>query len=141
MSRKENICERFVVSFALRFKINRQDRSSTIGFKGSQAVWILKGAFLGLWVFVFGTLVFLYLAVLRNLRPNTAVGLSVLAGYTTWNPLWWAALLIAIVGGCWVTRSWPGKSWFWISLVVTFLFPAGLIGFLLARASKLRHTG
>ena len=57
-----------------------------MGFEGSHAVWILKGAFLGLWVFVFGALVFLYLAVFRNLRPNTAVGVSVPAGYTTWNP-------------------------------------------------------
>ena len=104
-------------------------------------MWILKGAFLGLWVFVFGTLVFLYFAVFRNQRPNTAVGVSMLAGYTTWNPLWWATLLIAIIVGCLVTRSWPGKAWFWISLVVTFLFPAGLVGLFLAMAAKLRHTG
>lgn len=104
-------------------------------------MWILKGAFLGLWVFVFGTLVFLCLAVFRNLRPNMAVGLSVLAGYTTWNPPWWAAFLIAIVAGCLVTRSWPGKSWFWISLLVTFLFPVGLVGLFLATVAKLRHTG
>jgi hypothetical protein len=104
-------------------------------------VWIVKGVFLGLWVFTFGTVVLLYFAVFHNLRPNTAVGSSVIAGYTTWNPLWWAALPIAIVAGCSVTRSWPGKSWFWISLVVTFLFPAGLFGLFLAMAAKLRHTG
>jgi len=104
-------------------------------------VWILKGAFLGLWLFAFGTLVFLYVAVFRNLRPNTAVGVSVLASYTTWNPLWWAALRIAIVAGCLVTRSWPGERCFWISLVVTFLFPAGLLGLLLAIVAKSRQAG
>jgi len=104
-------------------------------------VWILKGAFLGLWVFAFGTFVFLYLAVFRNLRSNTAVGLSVLVGYTTWNPLWWAALAVAIVAGCLVARSWPGTRWFWISLMVTFLFPAGLLGLVLALVAKSRHAG
>jgi hypothetical protein len=104
-------------------------------------VWILKGAFLGLWFFAFGTLVFLYLAVYHNLRPNTAVGLSVLVSYTTWNPVWWGALAIAIVVGCLVVRSRPGKSWFWISLMVTLLFPAGLLGLILALLAKSRHAG
>jgi hypothetical protein len=104
-------------------------------------VWILKGAFLGLWAFVFGTLVFLYFAVFRNSRPNMAVGVSVLAGYTTGNPLWWGALPVAIIAGCLVTRSWPGKSWFWISLMVTFLFPAGFLGLVLVLIAKSRHAG
>ena len=104
-------------------------------------MWILKGSFLGLWLFAFGTLAFLYLAVFRNLRPNTAVGLSVLASYTTWNPLWWGALPVAIVAGCLAARSWPGNRWFWISLMVTFLFPAGLLGLVLALVAKSRHTG
>ena len=102
---------------------------------------ILKGSFLGLWSFAFGTLGFLCLTVFRNLRPNTAVGLSVITGQTTQNPLWWAALAIAIVGGCLVTRSWPGQRWLWISLMVTFLLPAGLLGLVLALVAKLRHVG
>ena len=104
-------------------------------------MWILKGTFLGLWLFAFGTIVFLYLTVFRNLRPNTAVGLSVLAGQTTWNPFWWAALSVAIVAGCLVARSWPGKRRLWISLIVTFLFPAGLLGLFLAIVAKMRHAG
>jgi hypothetical protein len=104
-------------------------------------VWILKGSFLGLWLFAFGTLAFLYLAVFRNLQPNTAVGLSALASYTTWNPLWWGALPIAIVTGCLATRSWPGNRWFWISLMVTFLFPAGLLGLVLALVARSHHAG
>jgi len=104
-------------------------------------VWILKGTFLGLWLFSFGTLVFLYLAVFRNLRPNSGVGLSALVGCTTWNPLWWSALAIAIVAGCLIAHSWPGQRWLWISLTVTFLFPAGLLGAVLALVARSRHAG
>ncbi len=46
-------------------------------------MWILKGSFLGLWVFAFGTLAFLYLNVYHPERRNYAIGLSVLAGQTT----------------------------------------------------------
>jgi hypothetical protein len=95
-------------------------------------MWILKGSFLGLWIFAFGTLVFLYLTLSRFGGPNRAIGRSVLAAYTTWNPLWWAALAISIVAGCLITRSWRGKGWFWIALMATFLFPAGLLVLILA---------
>jgi len=88
-------------------------------------VWILKGAFPGRWLFALGTLVLFCLAVFHNPRAITAVGLSVFAGQTTWHPFWWAALPVAIVAGCLLARSWPGKRWFGISLMVTFLFPAG----------------
>src|SRR5260370_30745450 len=91
--------------------------------KGSQGVWILKGAFLGLWFFAFGTLGFLYLAVYRNLRPNTAAGLSVLAGNTTWNPLLPGALPVAIVAGWFASRSSPGNLWTWTSPRATVSFP------------------
>jgi hypothetical protein len=104
-------------------------------------VWILKGSFLGLWVFVFGTFMFLYLAVFQDLRPNTVVAASVLASYTIWNSLWWAALGICLVAGCWVTRSWPGNRWLWIALIVTFLFPAGLLGIFLTLAARMRRGG
>jgi len=110
-------------------------------FKRRPSVWILKGSFLGLWVFAFGTLAFLYLNVYHPERRNYAIGLSVLAGQTTWNPLWWAALAIAIVAGCLVVRSWPGQRWLWISLMVTFLFPAGLLALVLALVAKSRHAG
>ena len=49
---------------------------------------MLKETFLGLWLFAFGTLAFLYFNVYHPVRRNTAVGLSVLVDYTTRNPLW-----------------------------------------------------
>src|SRR5260370_42593856 len=118
MSRKEKYLRPVFFIFCAAFVISIcgivQAQSS---LKGSQAVWILKGAFLGLWFFAFGTLGFLYLAVYRNLRPNTAVGLSVLPGNTTWNPLWWGALPGALVAHCLASPPWPGKGRFVISLV------------------------
>jgi hypothetical protein len=104
-------------------------------------VWILKGSFLGLWIFAFGTLVLLYLEIYRNLGPNTAVAVSVITNYTTRNSLWWAALIISIAVSCLVVRSWPGKGWFWMALMVTFLFPAGLLGLFLAILAKAHHVG
>jgi hypothetical protein len=95
-------------------------------------MWILKGSFLGLWVFAFGTLAYLNLTFSRFSGPNRATGLSAIAAYTTWNALWWAALAILIVAGCLISRSWRGKGWFWIALMVTFLFPAGLPALILA---------
>jgi len=95
-------------------------------------MWILKGSFLALWVFAFGTLVFLYLTLSRFGGPNRAIGRSALAAYTTWNPPWSAAVAISIVAGSLVTRSWRGKGWCWIALMLTFLFPAGLLALILA---------
>jgi len=50
-------------------------------------------------------------------------------------------LAIAIVAGCLVTRSWPGQRWLWISLMVTFLFPAGLLALVLALVAKFASCG
>ena len=41
-------------------------------------MWILKGTLLGRG-FWFGTVALLYFAVYRNMRPNSAVGMSVIA--------------------------------------------------------------
>jgi len=103
-------------------------------------MWTFKGAFLGLLLTAVGTLVFLYFAVFRNLGPNTAVAVSLYASYTTRNPLWWAGLIVAIVVGCMVARKWPGKGWFWSTVVVTLAFPAGVLGLILAAVAKLGHA-
>jgi hypothetical protein len=105
-------------------------------------MWILKGAFLGTWLFEFGTIAFLYLALYRNLSPNTVVGVTALMGYTSQNPLWWASLAACLVLGCSLVGSWPGKGSLalWIVLGVTFLIPLGLIGLFMAMVAKLKEA-
>jgi hypothetical protein len=63
-------------------------------------MWILKGAFLGAWLFGFGTIFFLYFAVYRDLPPNTAVATNLITRFTSENPLLWASLACCIVLGC-----------------------------------------
>src|SRR5881397_83192 len=62
-------------------------------------MWIAKGTLLGFWLFGFGTMAWLYFALYRNLRPNSAVSISVFSGLTTANPYWWAALALCLVLG------------------------------------------
>jgi|ERR1700730_11932826 len=90
-------------------------------------MWIAKGTLLGIWLFSFGTIAFLYLALYRHLQPKTAVAVNVITHMTTHNVLWWMALALCLAIGVLITRSWPGKPALWIVLVVTELFPVGLL--------------
>ena len=67
-------------------------------------MWILKGTLLGPWLLGFGTMALLYFVVYRNMRPNSAIGISVIAPYTTQNPLWWTALAVCLVLGLPIAR-------------------------------------
>jgi hypothetical protein len=51
-----------------------------------------KGLFLGVWLFSFGTIAYLWLVLFRRLAPNTAIGIDLLAhkkphrnGAIRWN--------------------------------------------------------
>jgi hypothetical protein len=90
-------------------------------------MWIAKGALLGIWLFSFGTVAFLYLALYRHLQPQTAVAVDVITHMTTHNVLWWIALAACLAIGLLITRSWPGRPALWIALVVMELFPVGLL--------------
>jgi len=94
-------------------------------------MWIAKGTLLALWLFGFGTMGWLYIAVYRNLRPNTAVSVSVIASRTTMNPFWWTALVVCLVLGYAIARSWSGPLGLWIALLVTGLIPAGWLALFL----------
>jgi hypothetical protein len=106
-------------------------------------MWIAKGMFLGLWMFGFGTIIFMHLAVYRGLRPGTAVAINVITSYTTQNPWWWASLVACVVLGYALVRSWPGNSSvaLWVALVVTGVVPAVLIGLFVFLAAKLKELG
>jgi hypothetical protein len=105
-------------------------------------MWIIKGAFLGAWLFGFGTIAFLYLAVYRNLPPNTAVAADIITRFTSENPLWWAALAACIVLGCAMVGSWPGKvsPIVWGALGVTFIVPVGFFAMFMVLAARLREA-
>jgi hypothetical protein len=99
-------------------------------------MWVLKGSLLALWLFGFGTMALLYFAVYRNLPPSSAVGVTVITGYTSQNPLWWTALVLCLVLGLAIARSWRGPLGLWIALLVTGLIPAGFLTLFLALLYK-----
>jgi hypothetical protein len=102
-------------------------------------MWIVKGAFLGVWLFGFGTMAFLYFAIYRNLPPHSAVAVTVVTGYTSQNPLWWAAAAVCLVLGLAIARSWSGPLALWIALLATGLIPAAWLTLFLVLAYKLKH--
>jgi hypothetical protein len=101
-------------------------------------MWIVKGTFLGIWLFSFGTIAYLWFSIYRRLPPSTAVGVSVFAAYTTHNVLWWIALALCLAIGLLITRSWPGKPALWIALALTELFPVGLVAMFIILVSRMR---
>jgi len=105
-------------------------------------MWIAKGVFLGLWLFGFGTITFLYFAIYRNLQPRTAVAVNVVTSYTSQNLWWWVALAACIALGLALVRSYPGKGpvALWVALIVTGVVPAGLIGIFIFLAAKLKEV-
>ena len=105
-------------------------------------MWILKGMFLGAWLFWFGTIAFLWSAIYRHMSPHTAVDVRLIAGLTTQNPWWWASLVASVVIGCALVRSWPSKSSvaLWIFLLVTSIVPVGLFGLFYVLSSKLKEA-
>jgi hypothetical protein len=103
-------------------------------------MWILKGTLLGLWLLGFGTIARLYLAVYRNLPPNSAVEVRVITGYTIQNPFWWTALVVCLVLGYTIARAWPGPPILWVALLVTGLVPAGFLALFITLAVMLKHA-
>jgi hypothetical protein len=102
-------------------------------------MWILKGTLLGLWLSGFGTMAWLYFTIYHNMRPNTAVAITVVTSYTTQNPLWWTALVVCLVLGYVIARSWSGPPILWIALLVTGLIPAGFVALFMKLVLKLKH--
>jgi hypothetical protein len=103
-------------------------------------MWILKGTLLGLWLLGFGTMAFFYFAVYRNAPPNSAVDVRVFTVNTIQNPLWWTALVVCLVLGYAIARSWSGPPILWVALLVTGLVPAGLLALFITMVVKLKHA-
>ena len=105
-------------------------------------MWILKGTFLGLWLFGFGTIAFFYFAIYRYLPRNTAVPVTSITSLATQNPWWWVALVASIAIGCALVRSWPGKGsvGFWVVLLITSVIPVGVFSLVAIMISKLKEA-
>ena len=103
-------------------------------------MWIAKGTLLALWLFGFGTLGYVYFAIFRHLPPSTAVDIRVITAPTTQNPFWWAGLVVCLILGLAIARSWPGPTGLWIALLVTGLVPAGCLALFLALVYKLKQV-
>ena len=103
-------------------------------------MWILKGTLLGLWLFGYGSLFYLYLTIFRPLRPHSATSFNLLTGQTIYNPLWWVALLVSLVLGYAIAHRWSGPPLLWIALLLTGLVPAGYLGVVILIAAKLKHV-
>jgi len=89
-------------------------------------MWVVKGTFLGIWLFSFGTITFLYFAIFRK-ASGGMIGSDIIAHLTTRSPLWWIAGVACLTLGLFITRSWSGRPILWIALAVTELFPMGLL--------------
>lgn len=103
-------------------------------------MWMLKGTLLGLWLFGFGTMLYLYLAVYGPIQPHKAVAFNLVTSHTIQNPLWWVALVICLVFGYTIAHRWSGPPILWIALLLTGLVPAGYLALVIMLAAKSKHV-
>lgn len=103
-------------------------------------MWILKGTLLALWLFGFGNLAWLYFTLYRNLPPNSSVDIRIITAFTIQNALWWTALVLCLVLGYAIARTWRGPLGLWIALAVTGLIPAGFLALFLVLLVKLKQA-
>lgn len=79
---------------------------------------------------------YLYLMIYRHLPPHTAVDVASIGLLTMLNPMWWAGLVICLIVGLAIARSWSGPLGVWIALVATGLIPGGALAVFLALITK-----
>ena len=104
------------------------------------SLWIVKGLFLGIWLFSFGTIAFLYLELFRRLPPNTSVDVRNFSLLTVMNPSWWIALVASICIGMIVVRAWHIRPIVWAGLIVTELFPVALLTMFIVLVRRLKDV-
>jgi hypothetical protein len=103
-------------------------------------MWILKTALLGLWLFGYGTMAFLYFKIFRYMPPNSAVSANVITWHTTHNPMWWTALAVCFAASYAIVRSWSAPLILWVAVFLTGLVPAGCLVLFAALATRLKHA-
>ncbi|SRR5713226_4939241 len=102
-------------------------------------MWIVKGTLLSIWLFLFGTIAYLYFVLFRKLPPGPgSIDIRTLAVFTVSNPAWWLVLIGCLAFGLAIAYSWPIKPILWIALAVTELFPVGLLTLFLVMVGRLK---
>lgn len=71
-------------------------------------MWIVKGLALGSTFFVIGTILYIYMAIIRPSQAQ-ATGLSVIQGVTIHNVFFWVALVACLALGICLSASWPTR--------------------------------
>ena len=101
----------------------------------------LKGTLLGLWLVGFGTIAWLYFSIFRRLPPGPGeVGVTVFTAYTIDNLYWWTGVVVCLVLGFVIVRSWSVPLGLWIALAVTGLIPAGCLALFFILVYKLKQA-
>ena len=101
---------------------------------------IAKTIFLGAWLASFGTLAYLYLAIYRKLPPNTTVSTSVFAASMTYNVFWWLGITACFGIAFMILKAWSPRPILWVALIVTELFPVGLLVMFLMLVARNREV-
>jgi hypothetical protein len=100
---------------------------------------IIKGLFMGVWLFSFGTIGYFLLKGFIP-RAETAFDIRTVYFMTVSNPSWWLALVASLCVGVIIARGWHIGTAVWAGLIVTELFPVALLTVILVLAGKLREV-
>jgi hypothetical protein len=113
-------------------------------------MWIAKGLLLGAWLFTFGTIAWVCVALYRYMVasrtiPRDGHSISIPPDFftrlTVLNTSWWLTLVACLSVALIATRSWPGRPILWIGLAVTELVPIGFLAFSLVQMNQLPRLG
>ena len=100
---------------------------------------IIRGLFMGVWLFSFGTIAYLLLKGFIP-TPGSAFDIRTLYFLTVYNASWWLALVASLCVGLIVARSFRIGTIWWAGLIITELFPVALLTVILVLAGKLREV-
>ena len=102
-------------------------------------MWIAKGILLGIWLFSFGTIAYLYLALFR-VASGGIIAADLVWRFTARNVLWWLALVGCLATGVLITSAWSARPFLWLALALTELLPATLFTLFLRKTIRTGRT-
>ena len=98
----------------------------------------IKGLFIGIWLFSFFTIGYLWFRLFRY-AIGGMVDVRAVQIMTIQNWLWWTGLIVCFAVGVLITRVWTPKLGVWILLSVTELIPVGLLTPLILLISRTKQ--